>query len=61
MLEAIELPTDHVTDISQLIGRVVIFRDGEVFNGGISILSYEPNNQLLENFPDSEFDKILID
>ena len=58
--EAIALPSDIITDISQLEGKVVIFKNGEVFNGGVAVLSYEPDNVLLDLFPDNEFEKVLI-
>ena len=61
LLAAIDLPTDHLTDIGQLSGRVVIFQKGEVLNGGCAILHYEPENPILVNFKEPEFEQVLVD
>jgi hypothetical protein len=58
--EALLSPYDLYDNISQLSGKVVIFKDGEVFSGGVAMLVYDTNNILLDYFPDEEFEKVLV-
>jgi hypothetical protein len=58
--EALLSPFDVYNDINELTGKVVIFRDGEVFSGGVAMLVYETTNSLLDLFPEEEYEKVLV-
>lgn len=59
--EALKLPFDRFETLDDLSGKVVIFKDGEVFNGGVAMLVYEPENELLEHFKKADgFEQVLV-